>query len=121
MKDPEMDHAVFGEQIRTAWSKLRCRPVAFSVGCGCSGGFGTLTVHDFEEALVFYTRERWQRDPALAGLANLTKLDDIIGWAADCTDPQSAGSRLEILKEMKRSVDAFASTCATHRFGAEAV
>ncbi len=121
VKGSELDHASFGEQLRTAWSKLRYRPVAFSAGCGCSGGFGTLTVRDFEEALVFHVQERWRRDPALAGLADLEKLDDIIGWAAQCADPQSAAGRLDVLKEIRRSVDAFASTCAMHRFRAEAV
>jgi len=134
------DPAAFGHGISAAWTALKFRPVAFTLGCGCGGGFGTLTVRDFEEALVFHIHERWRpdpaqgaqaaqaaqadqatQDPAFAALAALERLDDIIAWAGGPGDAPAAAGRLELLRDIKRSLDAFATTCAAHRFRADAV
>lgn len=116
-----MDRAALSQQMKATWSQLRRRPIALSASCGCSGGFGGLTTRDFEESLVFHLRERWREGPAGAALATFDTVDDIIDWAGAAADPQSADTRLDILQDMKRSIDSFAFTCAAHRFRAEAV
>jgi hypothetical protein len=120
-RDFIVDHASLGGHIKTVWSGLRFRAVALSAGCGCSGGFPGLTARDFEEALVFHVRERRRHDQAFAALASMERLDDIIDWAASSDDPPSADRRFELLQEVERSIKSFSSTCAVHRFSAEAV
>jgi hypothetical protein len=123
---PVQSNAELALAIRRSFDELRQRPVIFAAGCGCAVNFTALSVHDFEEALVFHMSDRARSSLApsagdAAAYRDASSLDEVLDRILTLDRADTAARCRALLEEISRSIASFARQCSTHGMKAEIV